>query len=181
MFHSKLLTSRLGATNVISSVNRLQLAIEAKSNGSIMNAAAAATASSSYCPHRYQHVMTTIEPKRFNNFTISARYARQFSIQTIKQACVSISVVKIWKRKMSRWIKKILYTVIICVIPSKVSKLKKKTSVVWFLTMPKEYTLKPSACHIIENISFKINPIFAVKSTNFVYCVFWKEKKWDSL
>lgn len=95
MFHSKLLTSRLGATNVISSVNRLQLAIEAKSNGSIMNAAAAATtASSSYCPHRYQHVMTTIEPKKFNNFTVTARYARQFSIQTIKQACVSISVVK---------------------------------------------------------------------------------------
>lgn len=98
MFQSKLSTMRLGASNIISSSNRLQLAIQASISESMVTAA-----TTTYCPRRYQHVMIApAKPKSYNHFSINAKNARQFSIETIKHACVSIIITKlqIW----SRWI-----------------------------------------------------------------------------
>lgn len=98
MFQSKLSTMRLGASNIISSSNRLQLAIQASISESMVTAA-----TTTYCPRRYQHVMIApAKPKSYNHFSINAKNARQFSIETIKHACVSIIITKL--QISSRWI-----------------------------------------------------------------------------
>lgn len=91
MFQSKLSTIRLGASNIISSSNRLQLAIQASTTESMMTAATI-----TYCPRRYQHVMIApAKPKSYYHFSINAKNARQFSIETIKHACMSRSNTKV--------------------------------------------------------------------------------------
>lgn len=76
MFHSKLSTMRMGATAVISSVNRLHFAIDANANGSITTA--------SHYPCLLQHGLSAAPKTTLQN-------ARNYSVMTKNYATVSMA------------------------------------------------------------------------------------------
>lgn len=85
MFHSKLLTMHFGASAVISSINRMQHAIDANATRSIGSITIAAN-----YPCRHQHVMSTGLKKKFlqnprNYSVLGKKYSNVVSIYAFSQ------------------------------------------------------------------------------------------------